>query len=185
MNKSTHPISVITNALEVIKSPQLSEIYATTLRLEGPTVGDISDHVDCALSTVYRYLNQLETMGFVRRLGGGQPYRYEAVDICVRITTHGEEYRVKPLLIIASAQRTANRTLDEFVEEKGVAGLARALESVEADVARESRQDGSPVHVPESVYNELRDIVVEHKGGHSVTKSIQIHTNSSDENQFV
>lgn len=170
MNESgQHPIGEVTRVLQMLRSPTLSEIYATILRLEGPTVGEISTHVDCALSTVYRYVDRLEDMSIIRRTEERQPHRFEADNVCIDITTPEETYQIDPLLVAASARQTASENVASFVENHGIEGLATALETVKTQVASEldAPNPGVKTEIPEPVFDELRDVVVEHREGHS------------------
>jgi hypothetical protein len=186
MNKSgQHPIGEVTRVLQMLRSPTLSEIYATILRLEGPTVGEISTHVDCALSTVYRYVNRLENMSIIRRTDDRQPHRFEVGDVCIDITTPNETYQIDPLLVAASARRTANESVASFVEDNGIEGLAAALEVVKTQVTSELDvpDPGVEVEVPDPVFDELRDVVVEHRAGRN-DKTVQSE-DSRNENSLV
>lgn len=169
MNESSqHPIGKVTQVLQILQSPTLSEIYATILRLEGPTAEEISTHVDCALSTVYRYVNRLEKMSIVRRTDDGQPHRFEADNVCIDITTPDKTYQIDPLLVAASARRTSSESVASFVEDHGIEGLAAALEAVKTQVLSEldSSDLGVRMKVPEPVFDELRDVVAEYRAGH-------------------
>lgn len=113
---------------DLLEQPQLARIYTYLYREGDATVPELMEALDLPQGTAYTYVNQLTEAGVLTETSDTQPQRYAAVEIDLTLTVDGErEYTISPALIAAVARRTADETIDTYINRRGIHGLAIAL----------------------------------------------------------
>lgn len=114
---------------DLLKEPQLAQLYAYLAREEEATVQELMDAVDLAQGTTYTYVNRLVDAGVIKMATDEQPRVYVARDIDLTVTAAdgAREYTITPALIDAVARRTTDDNIDTYIDRHGIAGLATAL----------------------------------------------------------
>jgi predicted ArsR family transcriptional regulator len=114
--------------VELLRNARKAWIY-TYIRLQPETtVQDIVETLDLPQRTVYEYIDDLETAGFIEQTNDGRPAEYTAHEIDLRLVEDDTERRITPELIEAIARRTRDDDIDTYIDRHGLDGLAVALE---------------------------------------------------------
>ena len=114
---------------DLLKEPQLAQLYAHIAREEEATVQELMDALDLAQGTAYTYVNRLVDAGVLETTTDEQPRTYVARDIELTVTAAdgGREYTITPALIDAVGRRATDADIDTYIDRHGIAGLATAL----------------------------------------------------------
>jgi len=114
---------------DLLKEPQLAQLYAYLAREDEATVKDVMDDLEFAQGTAYSYVNRLVDAGVVDVTDDEQPRRYAANEIDLTVTTAAgdREYTITPALIDGVGRRETDADIDTYIDRHGVAGLATAL----------------------------------------------------------
>ena len=114
---------------DLLKEPQLAQLYAYVAREAEATVQDVMDDLDLAQGTAYTYVNRLVDAGVIEATTEEQPRTYVARDIDLTVTAADgtREYTITPTLIDAVGRRATDDDIDTYIDRHGIAGLATAL----------------------------------------------------------
>jgi DNA-binding transcriptional ArsR family regulator len=155
---------------DLLEESQLAQLYTYLVHGHEATVQDVMEDLKLGQGTAYSYVNRLVDAGVVDVTDDEQPRRYAAREIDLTVTTAAgdREYTITPALIDAVGRRETNDDIDTYVDRRGVAGLATALNYA---VARERGEvthrlmaedlDISPL-AAEMILQALRPVVHEH-----------------------
>jgi len=102
--------------------------------------GNIVQTLELPQRTVYEYVDDLESAGFIQQSNDGRPAEYTAHEIDLQLVDGDAEQRITPELIEAIARRTRDDDIDTYIDRNGLGGLAVALEYAREYV------DGSVTH---------------------------------------
>jgi len=137
---------------DLLRNARKAWIYTYIRQHPDTRIEDIAGSVAIPQRTVYEYVNDLETAGFVEQSNDGRPATYVVREVDFQLVSDGAEREITPELIEAIARREEDEDIDTYIERHGLDGLAVALnyarEYVEGSVthrimARE--QDVSPL----------------------------------------
>ncbi|SFC59472.1 Sugar-specific transcriptional regulator TrmB [Halobiforma haloterrestris] len=134
------PLDTGGEAFELLGNPRKAWIYTYIRHHPETTIQDIVETLDLPQRTVYEYVDDLETAGFVEQSNDGRPAEYTAHDIDLHLVTGDSERQITPELIEAIARRTRDEDIDTYIDRHGLDGLAIALEYAREYV------DGSVTH---------------------------------------
>ena len=155
---------------DLLKEPQLAQLYAYLTREGESTVGEVMDALDLPQGTAYTYVNRLVDAGLAEPTREEQPRTYvaRAIDLTVTAPDGTRDYTITPMLVDAVGCRTIDDDIDTYIDRHGVAGLATALTYA---IARERGEvthrtmaddlDVSPL-AAELILQALRPVVHEH-----------------------
>lgn len=163
----TTPLDTGGDVFELLGNARKAWIYTYIRHNEDAPVEEIVDDLDIPQRTVYEYVDDLESAGFIEQSNDGRPATYEAREVDLQLVQNGVERQITPELIEAIARRERDDDIDTYVQRHGLDGLAIALEYareyVEGSVthrimARE--QDLSPLEAG-IILDALRHVVEE------------------------
>jgi hypothetical protein len=122
------PIQQLQTVADLLETPTLARLYAHVLQHGPVTVSGIIDETEIPQGTAYDYVQNLETVGLVKKTNEQRPYEYDAESIALTLSTDGETQTITPALIAAVARRGEDEDIDVYIERHGLDGLAVALE---------------------------------------------------------
>jgi len=134
------PLNTGGEAFELIGNARKAWIYTYIRHHPGTTIQKIVDTLDLPERTVYEYVADLESTGFVQQANDRRPAEYTAHEIDLQLVAGETERRITPELIEAIARRTRDEDIDTYIERYGLDGLAVALDYAHEYV------DGSVTH---------------------------------------
>lgn len=122
------PLDTGGEAFELLENPRKAWIYTYIHHHPATTVLEVVETLDLPQRTVYDYVEDLETAGFIEQSNEGRPAKYTAHEIDLRLTTGDAERQITRELIEAIARRLRDDDIDTYVDRHGLDGLAVALE---------------------------------------------------------
>ncbi|ELZ20852.1 hypothetical protein C475_19673 [Halosimplex carlsbadense 2-9-1] len=164
----------------VLEDAQLARLYTYLARDGDATVQNVMADLDFTRSTAYSYVDRLVDAGVVAVTDDRLPKRYSAreVDLTVSTSAGDRAYTITPALIDAVGRRETDDTIDAYVDNHGVAGLATALSHA---VAREReevthQQLADALEIPrstaETILQALAPVVDDHDGIEAMDPSL-------------
>jgi len=134
------PLDTGGEAFELLGNARKAWIYTYIRHHPETTVQDVVKTLDLPQRTVYEYVDDLESAGFIQQSNDGRPAEYTAHEIDLQLVDGDAEQRITPELIEAIARRTRDDDIDTYIDRNGLGGLAVALEYAREYV------DGSVTH---------------------------------------
>jgi len=134
------PLDTGGQAFELLGNARKAWIYTYIRHHPETTIQEIVETLDLPERTVYEYVDDLETTGFVEQANDGRPAEYTAQEIDLQLVAGDTERRITPELVEAIARRMRDDDIETYIDRHGLDGLAVAL-----DYAREY-VDGSVTH---------------------------------------
>lgn len=134
------PLDTGGKAFELLGNARKAWIYTYIRHHPETTVQEVIKTLDLPQRTVYEYVDDLESAGFIQQSNDGRPAEYTAHEIELQLVEGDTEQRITPELIEAIARRTRDDDIDTYIDRNGLDGLAVALEYAREYV------DGSVTH---------------------------------------
>jgi len=134
------PLDTGGQAFELLGNARKAWIYTYIRHHPSTTIKDIVETLDLPQRTVYEYVDNLESAGFIKQSNDGRPAEYTAHDIDIQLVEGDAERRITQELVEAIARRTRDDDIDTYIDRHGLDGLAVALEYAREYV------DGSVTH---------------------------------------
>lgn len=134
------PLDTGGEAFELLENARKAWIYTYLRHHSGATVQDVVETLDLPQRTVYDYVDELDTAGFIAQSNDGRPAEFTARGVDLHLISGDTERRITPALVEAIARRTRNEDIDTYIDRHGLDGLAIALEYTREYV------DGSVTH---------------------------------------
>lgn len=121
------PLDTGGEAFELLGNARKAWIYTYINHHPSTTIQDIVETLDLPQRTVYEYIDDLETAGFIHQSNDGRPAEYTAHDIDLELIDGDTKRQITPELVEAIARRTRDEDIDTYVDRHGLDGLAVAL----------------------------------------------------------
>lgn len=175
----SHPLDTMLAVSDVIRNDRLAKLYARVLKLDSPTVEELSEGIESSTTTIYEDVKHLVEIDLLERVTETQPYRYRASQVDMTIQAGRETFQITPTLLVALAERQSNENISLYIDRHDVSGLATAIEYGRAYTQSKmnarimAREQEIPVLEAETILQELQEIILEAEPDISTSLNIE------------
>lgn len=122
------PLDTGGEVFELLGNARKAWVYTYIRHHPAATIQDIVETLDLPERTVYEYVDDLESAGFIQQSNEGRPAEYAAHNIDLQLIKGDAERCITPELVEATARRMRDEDIDTYINRHGLDGLAVALE---------------------------------------------------------